>query len=87
MAEERSVSKMVKVGERGQIVIPKSIRKIEGIGPKSILKITNHGTGTIVISKAKDEQSPEKRFLEIFGKIKLPRNAWEEVQKERHAER
>ena len=87
MKEERLVSKIVRVGERGQIVIPKRIRKIEGITPKTTLKVTNYGTGTIVISKMKETRSPEEKFFELFEKIKLPKNAWELIQKERHAER
>lgn len=85
--QERVVSKIIKVGERGQIVIPKTVRNLEGIKPKSLLKITNYGTGTIVISKVKEVEGPEERFLELIEKIKLPKNAWEEIQKERHIER
>lgn len=87
MREEKFVTKIVKVGERGQIVIPKGIRKIEGIKPKSTLKITHYGTGTIVMSKVKEVKSPEERFFEFLESIKLPKNAWEQIQKERHMER
>lgn len=87
MKEDRFVSKIVRVGERGQIVIPKRIRKIEGIKPKSMLKVTNYGTGTIVMSKVRETKSPEEKFFEFLEKMKLPKNAWEEIQKERHIER
>jgi len=87
MKKERFVSKIVKVGDRGQIVIPKAMRKLENIRPRSILKITNYGTGTIVISKVKETESPEEKFLEALKKIKLPKNSWEEIQKARHIER
>lgn len=87
MREEKIVTKIVKVGERGQIVIPKGIRSREAIGPKSVLRITNYGAGNIVISKIKESKSPEEKFLDILGNMKFPKNSWEQIQKERHAER
>jgi AbrB family looped-hinge helix DNA binding protein len=87
MREEKIVTKIVKVGERGQIVIPKGIRRTEGIGPKSVLRITNYGAGNIVISKIKEAKSSEEKFLDILGSMKFPKNAWEQIQKERHVER
>lgn len=87
MREEKFVTKIVKVGERGQIVIPERIRKMEGIKPKSSIKVTHYGTGNIVISRISEGKSPEEKFLEILQSLKLPRNAWEQIQKERHIER
>jgi len=87
MREEKIVTKTVRVGERGQIVIPKRIRNIEGIKPKSVLRITDYGTGNMVISKMKETKSPEEKFFDILKSIKLPKNAWERIQKERHIER
>lgn len=87
MREEKFATRIVKVGERGQIVIPKSIRKIEGIKPKSVLKVTNYGTGTIVVSKLSESKSPEERFLEKLQRLNIPKNAWEIIQMERHKER
>ena len=87
MKEERIVSKVVKIGERGQIVIPKYIRNREGMKPRSIVRITNYGTGNIIISKVFEGKSPEDKILELIEDIRLPKNAWEQIQKERHSER
>ncbi len=87
MKDEKFVSKIVRVGERGQIVIPKFIRKREGIGPQSTVKIMDYGTGNIMISKVHETKSPEERFLEKLQKLKIPENAWELIQKERHKDR
>jgi len=87
MKEEKFVSKIVKVGERGQIVIPKAMRKREGIKPKSIVKIINYGTGNIIISKIYETKSPEEKFLEALQSLKIPKNAWQIIQGERHKER
>lgn len=87
MREEKIVTKIVKVGERGQIVIPKGIRKMEGITSKSILRITDYGTGNIVISKMKDTKSHEEKFFDILASMKFPKDAWKQIQKERHVER
>jgi len=87
MKEDKFVTKIIKVGERGQIVIPKAIRRMEGIKPKSTIKVTHYGTGNIVISKISEGKSPEEKFLEILQSLRLPKNAWEKIQKERHIER
>jgi AbrB family looped-hinge helix DNA binding protein len=87
MKEEKFISKIVKVGERGQVVIPKTIRRIEGIRPNSVVRITNYGTGNIIISKVYETKSPEERFLEVLQSLKMPKNAWEIIQEERHKER
>lgn len=87
MKEEEFMSKIVKVGERGQIVIPKLIRKRGGIKPKSLIKIVDYGTGNIMISKIHETKSHEERFFEILSRMKISKNAWDEIQKERARDR
>ncbi|MDO8625305.1 MAG: AbrB/MazE/SpoVT family DNA-binding domain-containing protein [Candidatus Diapherotrites archaeon] len=53
------------VGERGQITIPKSIRKMEGLNPKDyvIVKIEDH---KIVVEKVSKKTSLEKLLVEGY---------------------
>lgn len=78
--------KYVKVGERGQIVIPKSIREREGIKPKQILKIINI-LGTITVRKVSPSKTPEEVMLEAFlsagKKAKFTEKDWERIHRER----
>lgn len=76
------IEKYVKVGERGQIAIPKEMRRKEGIEPKQIVRIMNVG-GEIIIKPQKRKQTPEDRILEILQKSKLGEKDWEEIKKER----
>ncbi|MDO8537630.1 MAG: AbrB/MazE/SpoVT family DNA-binding domain-containing protein [archaeon] len=56
------------VGERGQITIPKIIRKIEGIKPKDrlIVKIEDE---RIVVEKALSKKAKEKLMIEGYKKM------------------
>ena len=76
--------KYAKVGARGQIVIPKSMRDSSGIRPNQILRIKSL-PGAIVIEKPSQVKSPEERILEVFtkSKAKFTKSDWEEVIKER----
>ncbi|MBI2543198.1 MAG: AbrB/MazE/SpoVT family DNA-binding domain-containing protein [Candidatus Aenigmarchaeota archaeon] len=76
--------KYTKVGERGQIVIPKSMRDSEHIKPNQILRIKNI-PGAIIIEKPSIVKSPEEKILETLTKIKVKftEKDWEQVHKER----
>ena len=76
------IEKYVKVGERGQIAIPKEIRDKEGIEPKHLVRILNID-GEIIIRIQKGKKSHEDRILEILQKSKLGDKDWEEIKKER----
>jgi len=76
------IEKYVKVGERGQIAIPKEIRDKEGIEPKHLVRILNID-GEIIIRTQKGKKSHEDRILEILQKSKLGDKDWEEIKKER----
>ena len=76
------IEKYVKVGERGQIAIPKEIREREGIEPKQIVRIVNVG-GEIIIKPQKRKRAPEDKILEILQKAKLSGKDWKEIRKER----
>ncbi len=73
--------KYTKVGERGQIVIPKSIREKYGIKPKQMLRIVEM-PGEIMIRKPVTEE-PEKRFFELLTKTGLSSKYWKRIHKER----
>ena len=76
--------KYVKVGERGQVVIPKTMRDSEHIKPNQILRIKNI-PGAIVIEKPSTVKSPEEKILEILTKTKarFTEKDWEQIHKER----
>lgn len=76
------IEKYVKVGERGQIAIPKEMRDREGIVPLQLVKIIDLG-GDIIIRHLRREKEPEDRILEILQKAKLSHKDWEEVRRER----
>ena len=76
------IEKYVKVGERGQIAIPKEMRDKEGIEPRNIVKVLSIG-GEIIIRTQKSKKSHEDRILEILQKSKLGDKDWEEIKKER----
>lgn len=76
------IEKYVKVGERGQIAIPKEIREKEGIEAKQVVRIVNVG-GEIIIKPQRRKTSPEDRILEILQKSKLSDKDWKEIREER----
>ena len=75
------IEKSVKVGERGQIAIPKEIREKEGIEPKQTIKVINVG-GEIIIRLQRKKESEDK-ILELLQKAKLNDGDWEEIKRER----
>lgn len=67
-----------RVGERGQVVIPKPIRDQFGISPMSELVFSIEG-GKIVVQK-KDPNQWLKDFGSGIKKFKLPKNIdWDEM--------
>ncbi|MCS4538530.1 MAG: AbrB/MazE/SpoVT family DNA-binding domain-containing protein [Thaumarchaeota archaeon] len=85
MREEEYTTKIVRVGERGQIVIPKAIRKIERIKPKDTLKITNVA-GTITIKKV-EKKSAEEQVFQFIENSGLTIKDWRDIKKARAQER
>ena len=75
------IEKYVKVGERGQIAIPKEMREKEGIEPKQIVRLLDVG-GEIVVRPQKIKKHEDK-ILEILKKVKLKDKDWEDIKKER----
>lgn len=76
------VEKYVKIGERGQIVIPKEIRDKENIQPEDRLKLINLD-GEIIIKVEKPERQAELRALELLKKAKLTEKDWQEIRRMR----
>ncbi|MBI3034406.1 AbrB/MazE/SpoVT family DNA-binding domain-containing protein [Candidatus Woesearchaeota archaeon] len=77
------ISKYVKIGERGQIVIPKEIREKEGLVPNQTLRII-HTEGEMIIRMPTMNGTPEDRILNALRKAKFTEKDWEEIQKDRH---
>ncbi|MBI2133985.1 AbrB/MazE/SpoVT family DNA-binding domain-containing protein [Candidatus Woesearchaeota archaeon] len=76
------ICKYVKMGERGQIVIPKEIREKECLIPNQSLKIM-HLDGEIIIRIPKQTISPEDLIFRAFKNAKFDRQDWEDIQKDR----
>ncbi len=76
------IQKYVKIGERGQIAIPKDIREKEGIAPKQIVRIVSIN-GEMTIKLLRREKIPENRILEILERTKLSDKDWREIKKDR----
>ena len=74
--------KYAKVGERGQIVIPKSMREEEDMRPNQLVRIIKE-PGQIVIRKVTSAKSPEDTILEIFSKAKFTEKDWKRIHNER----
>ncbi|HID27470.1 MAG TPA: AbrB/MazE/SpoVT family DNA-binding domain-containing protein [Methanosarcinales archaeon] len=75
---------IIKVGERGQVVIPAQMRKKEGIEPNSYVRIVNL-KGKIIISKIKLD--PIEKLIDALADLHLTSKDWDEIQKERDVER
>ena len=56
----------MRIGERGQVTIPKPVRDHLGIGPGSQIAFRRVADGTIVIEKADGTRQPS-RFAEVVG--------------------
>jgi AbrB family looped-hinge helix DNA binding protein len=76
------VEKYVKIGERGQIVIPKEIREKENLQPEDRLKVMDLD-GEIIIKVEKQKRQAELRALELLKKAKLTENDWQEIRQMR----
>jgi AbrB family looped-hinge helix DNA binding protein len=79
------IRETIKIGRRGQITIPKTVRMIESLKRGDKLKLVRQPTGTIYLEKLPKEKDPVERILEITNKY--PKfdfdKAWKEVQEER----
>lgn len=75
--------KYVRIGERGQIVIPKKMREESKMKPGEIVKIVNE-PHQIVIRK-EQKISGEELFFETLAKLKgkITMKDWDKVHKER----
>lgn len=79
------IEKYVKVGERGQIVIPKEMRENEGIEPEDHLQVLDVG-GELIIKIKNREKAPEEKIHELLIKAKFTERDWQEMLKERNKE-
>ena len=78
------IDEIVKVGERGQIVIPSKIRKKENINSNSYVRVIDVD-GRIVIDKVATK--PIEKVIESLVSLGLTESDWKEIQKEREDKR
>ncbi len=78
------IDEIVKVGERGQIVIPSKIRKKENISSNSYVRVIDVD-GRIIIDKVATK--PIEKIIESLVSLGLTESDWKEIQKEREDER
>ena len=79
------IEKYVKIGERGQIVIPKEMREKGHLQPDDRIKLINIDR-EIVIKLEKQEKKAELRALELLKKAKLNEKDWQEILRMRKRE-
>lgn len=80
------IQKSIRVGERGQIVIPKAIRDQEGIKPNQLLEIVDIAGEIKIKARQQMRKNPEDLFLEALQSAHLTREDWNIIRKERHRE-
>ena len=78
------IDEIVKVGERGQIVIPAKIRKKEKINSNSYLRIIDID-GRIVIDKIQTKSI--RKVIDSLTSLELTDKDWEQILKEREVDR
>jgi AbrB family looped-hinge helix DNA binding protein len=78
------IEEIVKVGERGQIVIPSKIRKKENINSNSYVRVIDVD-GRIVIDKVATK--PIEKIIESLVSLGLTESDWKEIQKDREDNR
>lgn len=76
------IEKYVKLGERGQIVIPKEMREVLGIEKRDLLKVIGIGT-EIIVRPLKVREEPEELILKALTKASFKEKDWIKIQKER----
>lgn len=78
------IEEIVKVGERGQIVIPSKIRKKENINSNSYVRVIDVD-GRIVIDKVATK--PIEKIIESLVSLGFTESDWKQIQKEREDKR
>lgn len=75
---------IVKIGERGQMVIPASMRRNEGFLPNTYVRVIDFD-GKLLISKV--ELEPMDELLTAVKELNLSDDDWVEIRKERDGDR
>ena len=81
--------KIVKVGERGQVTIPKRIRRLVDLQPKSKLRVLLLPDKSIVLKKV-EEESPEDKLVRLLNSVSSSidvEKIWKEIEDEREEDR
>lgn len=75
---------IVKIGERGQMVIPASMRKREGFLPNTYVRVIDF-EGKLVLTRV--ELDPIDELIDAVKELNLTDNDWVELEKERDGDR
>ncbi|MDP7264893.1 MAG: AbrB/MazE/SpoVT family DNA-binding domain-containing protein [Candidatus Thermoplasmatota archaeon] len=75
---------VVKIGERGQMVIPASMRKREGFLPNTYVRVIEL-EGKLLLAKV--EFDPIDELIEAVKKLDLSDIDWAEIERERDGDR
>ncbi len=84
MKKHELITKIVKLGRKGQLTLPKIIRKKEGLKEKDEFILLHIAGGEIVLRK-RNKKTPEDLMLEAIEEAPPfdAKKAWEEVKAER----
>jgi AbrB family looped-hinge helix DNA binding protein len=80
------IQKKVKVGQRGQFVIPKEIRKREHITPGTQLEIIDIAGEIKIKVQKRQSKEPEDLLLEAVKGMKFTDSDWKTIKRERYQE-
>ena len=72
---------IIKVNEKGQITLPVKMRELEGIRPNDFVRVS-YVPNMIFVDKVEDDSSTET-LIELFRKLELNDEDWEEIKRER----
>ena len=79
------ISGVIKIGRRGQITLPKTVRVAEDLRRGDKLKLVRQPSGSIYLTKLPKEKDPFERLMKVLEKV--PKfdfgKTWKEVQEER----
>jgi len=75
---------VVKIGERGQMVIPASMRKREGFLPNTYVRVIDLD-GNLILTKV--EFDPIEELIEAVKELNLSDKDWTEIKGERDGDR
>lgn len=76
------IEDVIKLGERGQVTIPMSIRKKEKLKAKTLLRVYDVD-GLIILKKIDEAPLNIDKTLQTIGNLDLTKEDWQLIEKER----